>query len=120
MAQGNGFLTTHILDTAGGCPADGVRIDLYRLDGEAREHMKSVVTNDDGRTDAPIIGKGDLQAGTYELVFAIGDYFAGDGEKSAHPFVDVVPIRFGIADPDEHYHVPLLASPYSFSTYRGS
>ena len=120
MADGDGFLTTHILDTANCCPADGVHIDLYRLDGDARVHMTAMVTNDDGRTDTPIIPKGELEAGTYELVFAIGDYFAGGRPKVVHPFIDVVPIRFGISEPDQHYHVPLLASPYSFSTYRGS
>ena len=120
MAAGTGFLTTHILDTANGCPAHGVKIDLYRLSGEAREHMVTMVTNDDGRTDQPIIGQGELAVGTYELVFSIGDYFAGDHPGPAHPFIDVVPIRFGISEPDEHYHVPLLASPFSYSTYRGS
>lgn len=120
MADGGGYLTTHILDTANGCPAAGVTIDLFRLDGPARTLLTTAVTNADGRTDAPIIPKGEMAVGTYELVFAIGDYFAGDGDKAAHPFIDVVPIRFGIADPGEHYHVPLLASPYSFSTYRGS
>lgn len=120
MADGDGYLTTHILDTASGCPAAGVRIDLYRLDGEVRTHLTSAVTNDDGRTDAPVIAQGEMAVGTYELVFAIGDYFAAGGAKAAHPFVDVVPIRFGISEPDQHYHVPLLASPYAFSTYRGS
>lgn len=115
-----GFLTTHILDTANGCPAENVRIDLYRLDGEEREHLASTRTNDDGRTDTPLLKKGEMHAGTYELVFAIGDYFAKNGEKGAHPFIDIVPIRFGIDREDEHYHVPLLASPFSFSTYRGS
>mgnify|MGYP006433640067 CR=1 FL=1 len=120
MAHGNGFLTTHILDTANGCPAHGVRIELFRLQGDERQLINAMVTNDDGRTDEPILGKGALEIGTYELVFEIGDYFAGSGEKPAHPFVDVVPIRFGISDADQHYHVPLLASPFSYSTYRGS
>lgn len=120
MARGNGYLTTHILDTANGRPAHGVKVDLYRLDGGTRAHLTTARTNDDGRTDAPIIAKGELEAGTYELVFAIGDYFAGADGKAGHPFVDVVPIRFGIDDADQHYHVPLLASPFSYSTYRGS
>ena len=120
MAQGEGFLTTHILDTAHGCPAEDVAIDLYRLEGEVRTHLKSVRTNDDGRTVSPLIPKGELSTGTYELVFAIGSYFKAKGIESEHPFIDVVPIRFGIADADDHYHVPLLASPFSFSTYRGS
>ena len=120
MAAGTGFLTTHILDTANGRPACGVKVDLYRLTDITREHLVAMVTNGDGRTDRPIIAQGELIVGTYELVFSIGDYFAGDGQKPANPFIDVVPIRFGIAEPDEHYHVPLLASPFSFSTYRGS
>ncbi|MEM8749672.1 MAG: hydroxyisourate hydrolase [Pseudomonadota bacterium] len=115
-----GFLTTHILDTARGCPAQGVSIELYRLKGEKRVFVKSMVTNDDGRTDTPIVPKGELATGTYELVFAIGDYFKGHAPDSAHPFIDIVPIRFGIDDASSHYHVPLLASPFSFSTYRGS
>ena len=120
MAE-HGFLTTHILDTAHGCPAEGVSIELYRLHGGERTLLASVVTNDDGRTDAPLIAKGDLQAGTYELVFAMGAYFASKGVPArAHPFIDVVPVRFGVDDPASHYHVPLLASPFSFSTYRGS
>ncbi len=119
MAE-QGFLTTHILDTARGCPAKGVSIDLFKLDGEARTHMTSTVTNDDGRTNSPIIPKGELEVGTYELVFKIGDYFKGHVPKSDNSFIDVVPIRFGIDDATSHYHVPLLASPFSFSTYRGS
>jgi len=120
MAENTGFLTTHILDTANGCPAHGVRIDLFRLDGDTRHHLSTVVTNDDGRTDSPVIEKGNLEEGVYELVFAIGDYFAGTDERQGQPFIDIVPIRFGISDADQHYHVPLLASPYSYSTYRGS
>ena len=119
MAE-QGFLTTHILDTARGCPAKGVSIDLFKLDGESRIHMTSTTTNDDGRTNSPIIPKGELEVGTYELVFKIGDYFKGHAPESDNPFIDVVPIRFGIDDATSHYHVPLLASPFSFSTYRGS
>lgn len=115
-----GFLTTHILDTSRGCPAEGVKIDLFRLEGERRVHMATTVTNDDGRTNAPIIPKGELTCGTYELVFAIGDYFKGHAPQSPHPFIDILPVRFGIDDETSHYHVPLLASPFSFSTYRGS
>ncbi len=117
---GQGFLTTHILDTARGCPAQGVSIELYRIDENERTHLATATTNDDGRTDAPIIPKGKLTRGTYELVFAMGDYFKGTVRKTDHPFVDIVPIRFGIDDEASHYHVPLLASPFSFSTYRGS
>ncbi len=120
MAAANGFLTTHILDTAHGSPAPGVRIELYRLDGTERRLLAERTTNDDGRTDTPILGKEDFETGNYELVFFIGDYFAGRGIDPDVRFIDVVPLRFGIADADEHYHVPLLVSPYSYSTYRGS
>ena len=120
MAEGIGFLTTHILDTAKGCPAKGVRIDVYRLHGDERKLIKTAISNEDGRTDEPIIAKGRMEVGTYEVVFAIGDYFSGAMNSEAVPFIDIVPIRFGISDADQHYHVPLLASPYSYSTYRGS
>ena len=119
MAE-QGFLTTHILDTARGCPAEAVAIDLYRINGEERTHIVSTETNNDGRTNSPLIPKGDFECGTYELVFHIGKYFKGFAPDSEHPFIDVVPIRFGIDDDTSHYHVPLLASPFSFSTYRGS
>lgn len=115
-----GFLTTHILDTARGCPAHNVAIELYKLDGDSRTHMISMTTNDDGRTNSPLIPKGQLVCGTYELVFSIGAYFKGHLPDSEHPFIDMVPIRFGIDDDTSHYHVPLLASPFGFSTYRGS
>ena len=117
---GQGFLTTHILDTARGVPAAGVHIALYRLEGDTRDRIGGAITNDDGRTDAPLIPKGDLVAGTYELLFRIGDYFKDHAPDSAHPFLDVVPVRFGIDDAESHYHLPLLASPFGFSTYRGS
>ncbi|MFK7902551.1 MAG: hydroxyisourate hydrolase [Nitratireductor sp.] len=120
MTDQTGFLTTHILDIAHGCPAKGVVIDLYRLEGDMRIHLKNTITNDDGRTDSHILPKGEMQKGTYELVFKIGAYFASKGIKNEIPFIDVVPIRFGISDEEDHYHVPLLASPFSFSTYRGS
>jgi 5-hydroxyisourate hydrolase len=108
----SGGLTTHVLDTARGRPAAGVRIDLLRVaDGEL---LRTTTTNADGRTDEPLLGEGELQATEYELVFAVGDYF---GERA---FLDRVPVRFSIADPEAHYHVPLLVSPWSYSTYRGS
>jgi 5-hydroxyisourate hydrolase len=108
----SGFLTTHVLDTARGRPAAGVEIELTRLaDGEL---LRIATTNADGRTDEPLIAAGELRAGEYELVFAVGDYF---GERA---FLDRVPVRFSIADPAAHYHVPLLVSPWSYSTYRGS
>ena len=102
-------LTTHVLDTAHGRPAAGVRIELFRLD--PRTPLKTVVTNDDGRTDEPLLTE--LEAGSYELTFAVGEYF-GEG------LYDEVPIRFRIEDAGAHYHVPLLVSPWSYSTYRGS
>jgi 5-hydroxyisourate hydrolase len=117
---GQGYLTTHILDTANGCPAAGVTIELYRLEGKERHRLAGVVTNDDGRTDAPLIPRGELRTGVYELVFAMGDYFASHPAAPPVPFVGDVPVRFGVADAGAHYHVPLLASPYGYSTYRGS
>jgi hydroxyisourate hydrolase len=113
-----GFLTTHVLDTARGRPAAGVGIALARYAGPRRKLLGDFVTNADGRTDEPLIAHGDLRAGEYELVFAIGDYFRGDEHDP--PFLDLVPIRFGVAHPSAHYHVPLLVSPWSYSTYRGS
>ncbi len=115
-------LSTHVLDTMNGKPAAGVKIALYRLeDGETRSLVKEVVTNADGRTDAPLLTGDDYKTGQYELVFRIGDYFRGLGVALPQPaFLDVVPLRFGISEADGHYHVPLLASPWSYSTYRGS
>lgn len=115
-------LSTHVLDTMNGRPAAGVKIALYRLgDGETRSLVKDVVTNADGRTDAPLLTGDEYKPGQYELVFRIGDYFRGLGATVPQPaFLDIVPLRFGIAEPDGHYHVPLLASPWSYSTYRGS
>ena len=117
-----GFLTTHVLDTARGLPAEGLAITLYRLEGGgAREKLVEMRTNDDGRTDSPILPQADFATGEYELVFAAGDYLRATGQAGADPmFLDVVPIRFGISDPESHYHVPLLLSPFGFSTYRGS
>ena len=120
MTADAGFLTTHVLDTASGIPAAGVEIALYRLSGEGREKIAITRTNADGRTDAPLLGKGAMPTGEYELVFMIGEYFAARGTPGAKQFLDVVPIRFVISDAGSHYHVPLLASPFSFSTYRGS
>jgi len=120
MTKSEGFLTTHVLDTANGCPAAGIHITLYRIAGEERQLLKSVTTNNDGRTDTPLLPKGEFSKGIYELVFEVGEYFAGGEAGSGIPFLDSVPIRFGIEQDEEHYHVPLLVSPYSFSTYRGS
>lgn len=115
-------LTTHVLDTARGTPAEGLAIDLYRLSGESREKVKSVVTNGDGRVDGgPMLIGDSFQAGEYELVFHAGAYLRRLGVHLAEPaFLDVIPIRFGISDVTAHYHVPLLLSPYGYSTYRGS
>ncbi|CUH53331.1 hydroxyisourate hydrolase [Shimia sp. R11_0] len=116
-----GYLTTHVLDTARGLPAEGIRIELYRLTENARDKIAETVTNDDGRTDAPILPKDDFKTGSYELVFYCGDYLRSTGQAGAAPlFLDEVPIRFGMADAEAHYHVPLLLSPYGYSTYRGS
>ena len=113
-------LTTHVLDTARGRPASGMRIELARLHEGEREVLKTVRTNHDGRTDAPLLGEGELARGPYELLFDVGGYFAGEGGLPDPPFLGLVPIRFGVADPSAHYHVPLLASPWSYSTYQGS
>ena len=115
-----GRLTTHVLDTARGCPAAGVGVTLYRLHPE-RQLIAQSTTNDDGRLDAPILAEADFHAGVYEIVFAAGAYFHAAGvDLPSPPFVDEVVIRFGIADAAAHYHVPLLVSPWSYSTYRGS
>jgi len=115
-----GFLTTHVLDTARGCPAEGLRIVLYRAAGTSHRKIAEMVTNADGRTDTPILPHDAFQPGTYELIFHAGDYLRATGQSGAEPmFLDQVPIRFGMALED-HYHVPLLLSPYGYSTYRGS
>ncbi len=118
MAEG--FLTTHVLDTGRGRPAAGLRIELWRLDGTGREKAAEAVTNADGRTDAPILPRERFATGLWELVFHAGDYLRATGQAGPEPlFLDEVPIRFGMAEP-AHYHVPLLLSPFGYSTYRGS
>ena len=116
-----GKLTTHVLDTARGCPAEGIRLELWGLsESDQKTLLKTTVTNADGRTDNPLLTE-DLAIGIYELVFILGDYFASYPEKLPNPsFLNRVPIQFGIADTTMHYHVPLLVSPWSYSTYRGS
>ena len=115
-----GRLTTHVLDTAHGKPGTGIAVTVYRLDGERRE-VAHTITNHDGRCDRPLLEGTALEAGKYEIVFAAGDYFRALGLDLPEPlFVDEVALRFGIANVDEHYHVPLLVSPWSYSTYRGS
>ncbi len=115
-------LTTHVLDTARGRPAVGMALELARLDENGgRQVLMSVHTNADGRTDEPLLSEGESVRGVYEIVFEVGEYFAGRPEAGdGLPFLDRVPLRFGISDPSAHYHVPLLASPWSYSTYRGS
>jgi len=115
-----GYLTTHVLDTARGCPAEGLKIDLFRIEGTNRILLKSLVTNDDGRTDEQILPAAEFSTGEYELVFHAGEYLDASGAPHEEPrFLDVIPIRFGMSE-HSHYHVPLLLSPFGFSTYRGS
>ncbi|MDG1532730.1 MAG: hydroxyisourate hydrolase [Paracoccaceae bacterium] len=115
-----GYLTTHVLDTARGCPAEGLKIDLYKIEGETRIHLKSLTTNDDGRTDEQILPAQEFAEGVYELIFHAGSYLDSIGTPHEDPcFLDIVPIRFGMSEPT-HYHVPLLFSPFGYSTYRGS
>ena len=115
-----GYLTTHVLDTARGCPAAGMKIDLFRIDGAERTLLRTLVTNADGRTDSHILPASEFVTGTYELVFFAGAYLEGCGLDLAQPkFLDQIPLRFGMSEAS-HYHVPLLLSPYCFSTYRGS
>jgi len=115
-------LSTHVLDTANGTPAKGVRMILHRLEPDGRtELVTERMTNSDGRTDAPLLSGDAIRCGEYRLTFHAGDYFRQRGTVLPDPpFVDVVELRFGIADPSGHYHVPLLVSPWSYATYRGS
>lgn len=116
-----GRLTTHVLDTAGGRPAAGVRVELFRLTSGSREPVCETVTNDDGRCEGPLLSGEDFAPGQYELVFHVGGYFRAEGVDLPEPgFLGEVPVRFGVAAAGEHYHVPLLISPYAYSTYRGS
>lgn len=116
-----GYLTTHILDTARGCPADGIEIALFRLEGQLRHLIAECRSNADGRTDAPVLAAADFATGYFELVFRVGDYLRRNGQAGAEPlFLDEIPIRFGMNDAGAHYHVPLLLSPFGYSTYRGS
>ena len=115
-------LTTHVLDTARGRPAAGMRVELSRLDPVSgdRQQIKAERTSENGRTDAPLLTADELASGVYELVFDVGEYFDGAPDVPDPPFLDRVPVRFGVAEPSAHYHVPLLVSPWSYSTYRGS
>jgi 5-hydroxyisourate hydrolase len=115
-------VTTHVLDVTSGSPAEGVRVELYELAGESeRKLVADVATNADGRTDRPLMSAEAARAGRFELVFYAGDYFRRRRAQIADPpFLDLIPIRFGVANPQAHYHVPLIVSPWSYSTYRGS
>ncbi|MBM7068383.1 hydroxyisourate hydrolase [Actibacterium sp. 188UL27-1] len=114
-----GYLTTHVLDTARGCPAVGLEIWLYRMSGNSHRKIADAVTNADGRTDQPILPEAKFKPGGYELVFRAGAYLNGVLPEGAARFLGDVPIRFEM-DQEDHYHVPLLLSPYGYSTYRGS
>ena len=117
----SGYLTTHVLDTARGCPATDMPITLYRIEGETRHKLVEMTTNADGRTNSPILPQAEFTPGSYELVFHAGNYLRASGQAGADPlFLDEVPIRFGMSDAAAHYHVPLLLSPFGYSTYRGS
>lgn len=116
----SGRLTTHVLDTANGVPARGLSLTLNLLSGSGPIPIKSIVTNDDGRADAPLLAGDELKPGWYEIVFDVGGYFAARGQAEADAFLGAVPVRFQITDQQAHYHVPLLVAPYGYSTYRGS
>ncbi len=116
-----GRLTTHVLDTVTGAPARGMTVDLYAIAGSDAKLIKTVTTNSDGRVDAPLLEGDALATGAYELRFHVSGYFTRmKTPQASPPFLDIVPLRFGIADASAHYHVPLLVSPWSYSTYRGS
>ncbi len=117
----SGRLTTHVLDTMSGRPGAGLVIELFRVEGGSRRLLQRVTTNEDGRNPGPLLEGSEVQRGTYELVFHVGAYFREHGVALSEPaFLEQVPVRFGIADPAGHYHVPLLVTPYGYSTYRGS
>jgi 5-hydroxyisourate hydrolase len=116
-----GQLTTHVLDTMNGCPAAGLWVSLFRMHGDTPTLIKTVQLNEDGRSNEKLLVPDAFEAGRYRLVFRVGDYFRARGVALPSPtFLDTVPIDFGVADATQHYHVPLLASPWSYSTYRGS
>ncbi|MEC2078677.1 hydroxyisourate hydrolase [Metabacillus fastidiosus] len=113
-------LTTHVLDLSKGLPAKEVKIDLWRLNSDNRELLKTVHTNSDGRVDSPLLTREETEVGQYELVFYVGEYLANGGKAEENAFLNEVPIRFGISNPESHYHIPLLVAPGGYSTYRGS
>jgi len=113
-------LTTHVLDIYSGKPGKGIKVELYYIENNKREKLNSIILNNDGRTDKPLVEGANFKEGKYELVFFVADYFNKINETSKVPFLDDIIIKFGISNPKEHYHVPLLVSPWSYSTYRGS
>ena len=113
-------LTTHVLDIYSGKPGKGIKVELYHLLDGKREKLNSVILNNDGRAEKPLIEGSNFKEGQYEIIFFVGDYFKKITETPKIPFLDDIVIRFGISNPKEHYHVPLLVSPWSYSTYRGS
>ena len=113
-------LTTHVLDIYSGKPGKGIKVELYFVSGENKTKLKSIILNDDGRSDKPLVEKDEFKEGKYELIFFVGDYFKNITKNNDLKFLDDVIIRFGISNNTEHYHVPLLVSTWSYSTYRGS
>ncbi len=113
-------LTTHVLDVFSGKPGKGIKVELFFLDGDNREKLTSIILNDDGRSDKPLLDKEKFKNGKYELIFYVGDYFKKITELDQLQFLDDVVVRFGISNSKENYHIPLLVSPWSYSTYRGS
>jgi len=113
-------LTTHVLDVYSGKPGKGIKVDLYYIQNNKKEKLNSVTLNNDGRANEPLIEGSNFKEGQYELIFFVGDYFKKITETTNTPFLDDVVVRFGISNSKEHYHVPLLVSPWSYSTYRGS
>ena len=113
-------LTTHVLDVYSGKPGKGIKVDLYHVQNNKKEKLNSVILNNDGRADKPLIEGSVFKEGQYELIFFVGDYFKKITEVPKIPFLDDVVVKFGISNAKEHYHVPLLVSPWSYSTYRGS
>ncbi len=116
----NGYLTTHILDTYNGTPGKGIKGVIYKIKNDNKIKIKDFTLNEDGRSQTPILEKNDFEIGKYEIVFFCGEYFKKFVKLKEPIFLDDVVIRFGINDPNAHYHVPLLVSPWSYSTYRGS
>ena len=113
-------LTTHVLDVFSGRPGKGIKVELFFLNGDKKEKINSITLNDDGRSDKPLVEKDKFKNGKYELIFYIGDYFKTITKQDQLQFLDDVVVRFGISNNNENYHVPLLVSPWSYSTYRGS